>query len=113
MLRLQTLVCDAFELHLFTLHVSQTLTFALFNFSLRLFSLAKSCLIAKHRPRLYLPLYYIFAPEKVSLLKIFDEVITCSLWFAPPPSQSKILAMLMSGRLRNCVVAQRWKERFV
>ena len=29
------------------------------------------------------------------------------------PPQSKILAALMSDRLKNCVVAQRWKERFV
>ena len=32
-----------------------------------------------------LPLYDIFAPQKVTLLKISDDVIACDLWFGPPP----------------------------
>ena len=32
-----------------------------------------------------LPLYDIFAPQKVPLSKISDDVIACDLWFAPPP----------------------------
>ena len=35
-----------------------------------------------------LPFYDIFAPQKVSLLKIPDEVIACDLWFAPPNQKS-------------------------
>ena len=31
-----------------------------------------------------LPFYDIFAPQKVPLLKISDDVITCNMWFAPP-----------------------------
>ena len=41
-----------------------------------------------------LPFYDIFAPQKVSFLKISDDVIVCDLWFAPP--QSKILATSMT-----------------
>ena len=41
-----------------------------------------------------LPLYDIFAPQKVPLLKISDDVIGCDLWFGPPP-QSNILATPM------------------
>ena len=32
-----------------------------------------------------LPVYKIFVPQKVSLSKISDDMITCDLWFAPPP----------------------------
>ena len=41
---------------------------------------------------------YIFVPQKVSLLKIFDDVIACDLWFGPP-CQSKILATPINWRL--------------
>ena len=40
-----------------------------------------------------LPLYDIFVPQKVPLLKISDDVVACDLWFGPP--QSKILAAPM------------------
>ena len=40
-----------------------------------------------------LPFYDIFAPEKVPLLKISDDVIASDLWFGP--QQSKILATRM------------------
>ena len=30
-----------------------------------------------------LPFHNIFAPQKVLLLKIFDDVIACNLWFGP------------------------------
>ena len=32
-----------------------------------------------------LSLYNIFAPQKVPLLKISDDLIACDLWFAPLP----------------------------
>ena len=32
-----------------------------------------------------LPFYDIFVPQKVTLSKIFDDVIACNLWFGPPP----------------------------
>ena len=38
-----------------------------------------------------LPIYNIFAPQKVPLSKTSDDVIAGSMWFAPPP-QSKLLA---------------------
>ena len=34
-----------------------------------------------------LPSYDIFVPQAVSLLKIFDDVIACDLWFGPPTNQ--------------------------
>ena len=34
-----------------------------------------------------LPLYDIFVPQKVFLLKISDDVIACDLWFEPPLNQ--------------------------
>ena len=40
------------------------------------------------------PFYDSFAPWKLSLLKIFDDVIAGDLWFGPP--QSKILATPLS-----------------
>ena len=36
-----------------------------------------------------LPFYGIFAPQKIPLSKIYDDVIVCELWLPPP--QSKIL----------------------
>ena len=45
-----------------------------------------------------LPFLNTFAPQKVSLLKISDDVIACALWFGFP--QSKILATLMITRKR-------------
>ena len=42
-----------------------------------------------------LPFYDIFAPQKVSFSKIFDDVIACDLGFGPP--QSKILAKLLDA----------------
>ena len=35
-----------------------------------------------------LPFYDIFAPQKVPLLKISDDVIACNLWFGSPQSKS-------------------------
>ena len=35
-----------------------------------------------------LPIYDIFAPQKVPLLKISDDVIACNLWFAPLQSKT-------------------------
>ena len=32
-----------------------------------------------------LPFYDSFAPQKLSLLKIFDDVIADDLWFGSPP----------------------------
>ena len=45
-----------------------------------------------------LPSYDIFVPQKVPLLKIFDDVIACDLWFGPP-YQPKILATPINWRL--------------
>ena len=45
-----------------------------------------------------LPFYNIFAPQKVPLSKICDDVIACDLWFAPP-TQSKILTTPMITEL--------------
>ena len=32
-----------------------------------------------------IPIHNIFFPEKVSLSKIYDDVIARGLWFGPPP----------------------------
>ena len=45
-----------------------------------------------------IPSYDIFVQQKVPLLKIFDDVIACDLWFGPP-YQSKILATPINRRL--------------
>ena len=42
--------------------------------------------------------YDIFVPQTVPLLKNFDDVISCDLWFGPP-YQSKILATPTNWRL--------------
>ena len=47
------------------------------------------------------PSYDIFVPQKVPLLKIFDDVIASDLWFGPP-NQSKILATPINWSLRLC-----------
>ena len=47
-----------------------------------------------------LPFYNIFAPQKVPLLKISNDIIECNSWFGP--SQSKILAT--HGYLRPVTV---------
>ena len=36
-----------------------------------------------------LPIYDILDLQKVSLVKISDDVIACDLWFAPPPNLIK------------------------
>ena len=35
-----------------------------------------------------LPFYDIFAPQKVPILKISDDVIACDLWLGSPPNQN-------------------------
>ena len=37
-----------------------------------------------------LPLYDIFVPQKVPLLKISEDVVACDWWFAPPPFKGPI-----------------------
>ena len=38
-----------------------------------------------------------FVPQKVPLLKNFDDIIACDLWFGPP-YQSKVLATPINGK---------------
>ena len=45
----------------------------------------------------YLPFCDIFAPEKVSLLKLCDEVIAYNLWFSPSPNQKSWLRRNLVG----------------
>ena len=47
-----------------------------------------------------LPSYDIFVPQKVSLLKIFDDVIACDLWFRPP-NQKFWLRLRVGNCLKN------------
>ena len=48
--------------------------------------LAKILLYCQQQGKaLDLPFHDIFAPQKVPLLKISDDVIACNLWFGPPP----------------------------
>ena len=57
------------------------------NLTLGLSSLpfAKFWLSVKHKASASdLPHYNIFVPQKVPLLKIYYDVITCDLWFGPP-----------------------------
>ena len=85
-------VCDMFELHSSTQHVSQFRRFHFLTFCLSPLPLAKSLFEGQTRPQLF-PFHDIFVPQKVPLSKVSDDVIVCDLWFAPP--QSKTLAMHM------------------
>ena len=40
-----------------------------------------------------LPFYNIFAPQKMPLLKISDDIIACNLWFCHPHSQKSWLRL--------------------
>ena len=48
-----------------------------------------------------LPSYDIFVPQKLPLRKNFDEVISCDLWFRPPPIKN-------SGYVNELEIA--WKK---
>ena len=54
-----------------------------------------------------LPFCNNFAPEKLPLLKIFDDVIAGELWFGPPP-QSKFLATPMDVIQHTVQYPIRW-----
>ena len=50
-----------------------------------------------------LAFYDIFAPQKVTFLKISDDVIACDLWFGLPPNQKSWLRLCQQTyyKLRN------------
>ena len=55
-------------------------------------------------------MYDIFAPQKVPLLKIFDDVIPCDLWFGPRPT--KILATPMIKAMLTFVTQETFQLHF-
>ena len=75
-------------------------TFALFNHYFSLSPFTKILVKCQKATASDLPLYDIFALQKVPFLKITDDVIACDLWFGPPP-QSKILATPMEVCLKT------------
>ena len=48
-----------------------------------------------------LPSYDIFVPEKIPLLKIFDDVIAYNLWFGPPSNQKFWVRLRIGDCLKN------------
>ena len=80
------------------LNASPLLDICTFQLLLKALSLCQIQL--KYQPATIsdLPSYDIFVPQKVPLLKIFDDVIACDLWFGLP-YQSKILATAINWRL--------------
>ena len=64
---------------------------------LKTFSLCKILLKCQQTTISDIPSYEIFVPQKVPLLKNFDDVIARDLWFGHP-YQSKILAMPINWR---------------
>ena len=69
-----------------------------FQLLLKALSLCKILLKCQSATISDLPSYDIFVPQTVPLLKIYDDVIACELWFGPP-DQSKILATPTNWRL--------------
>ena len=65
---------------------------------LKALSLCKILLKCQQATISDLPSNDIFVPQKVPLLKIFDDVIACYLWFGHP-YQSKILSTPINWRL--------------
>ena len=80
------------------LNTSPKLDICTFQLLLKALSLCKILLNCQQATISDLPSYNIFVPQKVPLLKIFDDVIACNLWFGPP-YQSKILASPTNWRL--------------
>ena len=101
-LRLQTPICDTFQLHKLAQYVSQFLHFC-FCGGLSPLPIAKSWLNVSTQPTASdLPIYNLFVSQKVPLWKISDDVIACNLWFWPRP-QSKVLATPMNKNLHWCL----------
>ena len=69
-----------------------------FQRSLKALSLCKILLKCQQTTISDIPSYEIFVPQKVPLLKNFDDVIASDLWFGHP-YQSKIPAMPINWRL--------------
>ena len=80
------------------LNTSPKLDISTFQKLLKSLSLCKILLKCQPATISDLPSYDIFDPQKVPLLKIFDDVIACDLWFGPS-YQSKILATPINWRL--------------
>ena len=81
------------------LNTSPSLDIWLFNYVLLIGNALSLCkILVKCQPAtiLDLPSYDLFVPQKVSLLKIFHDVIACDMG---PPYQSKILATPINWRL--------------
>ena len=80
------------------LNTSPKLVICTFQLLLKALSLCKILLKCQQATISNIPSYDNFAPQKVPLLKIFDDFIACDLWFGPP-YQSKILATPINWRL--------------
>ena len=80
------------------LNTSPNLDICTFQPLLKALSLCKFPLKCQPATISDLPSDDVFVLQKVPLLKIFDDVIACNLWFGPP-YQSKILARPINWRL--------------
>ena len=80
------------------LNTSPKLDIFAFQLLLKALSLCKILLKCQQAAISDIPFYDIFVPQKIPLLKIFDDVIACDLWFGPP-DQSKILATPINWRM--------------
>ena len=79
-------------------NTSPKLDICTFQLLLKALSLCKILLKCQQATISDLLSYDIFVPQTVLLFKIFDDVISCDLWFGPP-YQSKILATPTNWRL--------------
>ena len=73
------------------LNTSPKLDICTFQLLLKALSLCKILIKCQPATISNLPSYDIFVPQTVSLLKVFDDVIACDLWFGPP-NQGRVKA---------------------
>ena len=85
----QTPVCDMVKLHWLTQCDSQVRHLHFLTIS-KPSPCSKILVNCQQATASDLSFFDIFAPQKVPLLKIPDDVIACDLWFAPPPNQKSL-----------------------
>ena len=87
------------KLNYFTRRVSQFRNFHFLTIRFNLLPLAISWFVPDHVTTSELPFYDIFVRQKVPLSKIYDDVIVCDLWFAPPNQKFWLRLWLKSSFL--------------
>ena len=80
----RSLVCDTLSYTTF-LNTFSKLDICTFQLLVQTLSLCKILVTYQQATISDLPSYDMFVPQKLSLWKNFDDVISCNLWFRPPP----------------------------